>query len=96
MSSSNDIQLSDLQKLSVNYLNCVGQLTAISAMSGNPFGIKMASQHMILIKSILGEEIMKMMESQIKSRKLNRQAEDFYELMVESFEEEDQNGSLED
>ncbi len=85
-----DLQLNDLQKLSVNYLQAVSQLNIISALTGNVIGFKMANHHIPLIKSILGEEIMDLMENASKSRAITRQAEDFYELMIE----EEPNGDM--
>lgn len=94
---STDLKLNDLQKLAINYLNSVGQLNAISAMSGNPFGHKMANHHIPLIKSILGESIMEMLNHPVKAKKLARLAEDFYDLMVdENFDEKDPFGSSDD
>ena len=86
-----EIELNDLQKLAANYLQAVGQLMLVSKVSGNIVGLNMANHHYPLIRSILGENIIKTLGNSGKAKKITRQAEDFYDLMVG-----DDDGGLED
>jgi len=78
-----EIKLSDLQKLALNYFQAAGFLNYVLLSSQQINALIFSMKHFVLIESILGPEIMKIMIENPKDRQiLLDEAEEFSKLMT--------------
>lgn len=79
-----EIKLSDLQKLALNYFMATGFLNYVLLNSNQIQAMAVSMKHFELIESILGKDIMKLIQNNPTDREyLFEQATDFLKMMTE-------------